>query len=128
MNMSYQKLENLISRFPSEKDALERLNALMLSDTSSIREQQKIYPIARLLDKVGPNSQYSFVEIVSYLVEEGMMKRILRVESPKTRTGLGDYESIEDIPKNIHDETTDENIDVSPQDIKLYYKFNAHND
>jgi hypothetical protein len=127
--MSYQKLENLISKFPSEKSALERLNALMEESASDAnRQQQKIYSITRLFDKVGPKSQYSFVEILSYLVEEGMMKRILRVESPKTRTGLHDYESLEDIPGSIHDETTDEDIDITPQDVKLYYQFNEHND
>lgn len=125
--MSYQKLENLISRFPSEKGTLERLNALMISDISASqsKKQQRIYPLARLMDKVNPNSQYSFIEIVSVLVEEGVMKRILRVESPINQIGLGDYDAIEDIPKSIHDETSDEDIDVSPENVKLYYKFNV---
>lgn len=128
MNTSYQKLEDLIIKFPSEKDTLERLKVFIAKEVSSEGKSEKIFPLNRLFDKLLPHSDYSLLEIMTYLVDQGAVERIFRVESPKTHTGIADFESPEDIPDTIHDETTDEEIEVSVEDVKMYFKFKLHED
>ena len=115
MNMSLPKFEVLTSRFPNEQRALKGLAALVQS--SKKREMT----FDHLVSQLHPGSVENLALILAELTHAGIVTRVIRVES-STQTGIGDFSSLNEIPPRIYDYSTDEDIEVTPANIRVVYK------
>lgn len=63
--------------------------------------------------------------MLQHLVKLGLLRKVVRVESPG-RGGIGDYPSLEDVPRVIHDWKTGLDVEVAADDIHLVYKLDKN--
>jgi hypothetical protein len=115
MNMSLPKFDALTSRFPHEQQALKGLAELVRS--SKKREMT----FDHLVSWLNPRSVESLALILAELTRAGVVTRVIRVES-RTHSGIGDFASLNDIPPRMHDYSTDEEIEVTPDNLRIVYK------
>ena len=115
MNMSLPKFDALTSRFPDERHALKGLAELIRS--SKKREMT----FDHLVSWLGPKSIENLALILGELTQQGIVARVIRVESPN-HSGIGDFLRLEDIPEHIYDYSSDEEIDVTAENLKIVYK------
>lgn len=80
------------------------------------------YTFEYLVSTVEPPSIEELAAALTTLVNEGMLRQIVRVESPTTHGGLGDFDSIQEVPEEMHDWRTDEYIRVRPENLRVLYK------
>ncbi len=123
--MSSNNFFFLISEFPEEREAVTRLLHFLgdVTERSLITNSQLARPewtLQRLFDIAHPSSQRSLARILNRLVEKGILRRVIRVESVR-RGGLGDFESLEDIPATLFDEFLGHNIEVNLDQIHTLY-------
>lgn len=118
MNMCSAKYSDLISRFPSEKAAVEKLYSLL----SSAKPGESEFALSRLYDKAEPKSQQAFVRLIQILVECDVLEEIVRIESRYGSGGIQDFSSVDDIPNRLHDWRADRDIEVTPGDLHLIYR------
>jgi hypothetical protein len=109
-------LDFLIAKYPSEREAIERLSEVL----GSVEEKE--YTLNRLTDLVHPNSVESLAGALGELVRSGELKFVVRVISPSTLGGIKDFQSLEDVPPVLRDWRSDTDIEVSPQNLRLVYK------
>lgn len=62
------------------------------------------------------------IPALAELVKHGLAQRIVRVLSP-IGGGIGDFQSVEDIPDEIYDERQGREISVKPENLVIIYKF-----
>lgn len=75
-----------------------------------------------LVAKVNPTSVSSLSVILAELTKAGLLRRIIRVESPTMRGGIKDFSSLEEVPPTISDWRGDEQeIEVTPDRLRVYY-------
>lgn len=125
MNMSSPKLDRLTTEFPEESAAIQRLVQFLEKFQSDFSERESL-SIRRLFDVAHPSSQAVLARILQRLVEERVLKQIVRVES-ETLGGIKDFPSIVDVPRVIHDWRRDVEVEVRPENIRLYYKLENNN-
>lgn len=117
--MFLPKFDALIARFPAERRAIENLVELLSS--KRFREVTFDHLVARL----NPDSIENLAFILAELTASGILDRVIRVESPRDKGGIQDYSSLKDIPTRIHDWRTDEDVDVTPDTLRVIYKLHA---
>lgn len=127
--MSSINLSSLISEFPEERDAVERLLRWLqqASARQQFTEDEVISPewtVQRLFDVAHPRSQRSLARILHRLVEKGVLRQIVRVESV-TKGGLGDYDSLDEIPPTLFDEFLGYEVDVSMSQVRTIYSLRS---
>lgn len=116
MNTSSVEFGNLISQFPSEKNAIERIERLF-------SEKGHEFPLENIYALAQPNSTYALANIMMKLVELGAVQKKFRVISPSDPGGgIGEYSSLIDIPENLYDPRSGLQLDVTPSLIKVIYK------
>ena len=120
MNMSLTKLDTLIDEFPEEAQALERLVDLLKPRPG--RNDRREYSPARMYDLIQPTNFRVLVQILSSATQKGLIKRIIRVVSPTTGGGIGDFESIVDIPDFLLDIRVGREIEVTTDSITMVYE------
>jgi hypothetical protein len=86
------------------------------------RSEHLQYTFEHLLAKAGTIPPEVLSVILAGLVELGLARRVIRIESPSTRGGLQDCDSLEEIPLSIPDVNGQE-IPVTPEMLKVVYKF-----
>ena len=118
--MSSANLELLINEFPEEQVAVERLVAF-LDSASVTASYQRELTAQRLYELVQPSSQRVLAKILVRLVQKGVLKKIVRVESDGLG-GIGDFESILDVPLVLFDSRVGRDVEVRPDQIHLIYK------
>ena len=123
MNMSSIHLEDLIVKFPQDCDTIQRV-ATFLSETSS----EKVFTLQRLYDLALPSTTFVFAQLLSYLVEINVMKKIVRIESSNNRGGIKDFSSITEVPEEIYDWIQEKMIDVTSENIRILYRVANFND
>ncbi|MBW0370580.1 hypothetical protein [Ensifer adhaerens] len=85
-----------------------------------------------------PRREYSFESLYSnlqrpppttlaaglaHLTTTGKIRRLYRVISPDTGIGIGDFQSIFDVPDNIYDDTSGHVVTVDPEkNLKILYR------
>ncbi|MCG8036148.1 MAG: hypothetical protein JAZ19_03850 [Candidatus Thiodiazotropha taylori] len=124
--MSSQQLESLIHRYPQERESITRLFDLIEAEKKLIT-RHRVFTINRLIDKIMPRSILALSEILSVLEQQGILKKILRVESPTTKAGIKDFSSYMDIPNIIHDPYSDTELNIKSDDVKLLYSVKDNN-
>ena len=89
-------------------------------------EANKNVPLPRLVElaqKLAPGvSVEELVLALAEIVKHGFVQRVVRVESP-LGGGIGDYDSILDVPDDIYDERQGREIHVQPENLVVIYKF-----
>ena len=79
----------------------------------------------RLYDLASPSTTLAFAQLLNELVDRGVIKKIVRVESPNLG-GIGDFSSITEVPTTINDWRQDNTlIDVKPENISVLYQLIA---
>ena len=76
-----------------------------------------------ILEKLSLTPSFDTFSLLQYLENTGDIKKILRVESPSLG-GIGDFESISDIPSVIDDFRTGLELKVEHENIKVLYTLN----
>jgi hypothetical protein len=109
----------LISRFPSERPAIEALGNL-LSGNLPIE-----VTFEHLAAKVKPTSVEALARILAELTQSGALRRVIRIES-RDHGGIADFDDVQDVPSRIHDWRSDEDIDVTPDRLRVIYKVHAN--
>lgn len=117
--MSSVKLEPLISEFPEETDALVRLKSFLEANQGGRREL--VFPLERFFEVAEPSSQRILLGIMSRLVQQGALKKVVRVEST-AGGGIGDFDSLSDVPSSIFDGRQGQMVDVNPDQVRLMFK------
>ncbi|MFT5048579.1 MAG: hypothetical protein ACI8UP_005582 [Porticoccaceae bacterium] len=120
--MSSVNLEALTSEFPALTGVVKRL-VTFLESTACTATQDKFYSYDRIsvIAETQPNQELATV--LSRLVQGGLLEQVIRVEN--NSAGIGDFNSISEIPELIHDWRTDSDIAVTPDKLHLYYKLHA---
>lgn len=124
MSMSLVSLRELMRKLPSERDAIKRLESLL----NSVREQPgKIgeapeYTFEHLYKKTKFSSPEALSLVLAELVDRGVIEKCVRVESPSTGGGIGDYDSLLDVPKTIYDWRADKELAVAPENLRVVFK------
>ncbi len=123
MNMSSVNLENLIVKFPQERDSILRLGNFISENIE--KPSSKVFTLQRLYDLASPSTTLAFAQLLNELVDRGVIKKIVRVESPNLG-GIGDFSSITEVPTTINDWRQDNTlIDVKPENISVLYQLIA---
>lgn len=118
MNMSLANLDDLIVKFPQDQDAIQRL-AELVDDNSETAG--KIFSLQRLYDLASPSTTIVFAHLLNHLVATGVMKKIVRVESPILGV-IEDFSSMTEVPETILDWRQDLTIEVKPENIRVLYQ------
>jgi len=108
-------LESLTARYPSERQSLGKLAELLT--TGGHAE----YTLNRLSDLVEPNSKEALAGALGELVRSGEIKLVVRVISPRTRGGIGEFSSLDEVPDVVHDWRSDKDIEVTAEDLRVLY-------
>ena len=85
------------------------------------KERQKELTLNRIAEQASPIEAEKLALLMLNLVNQGLAKRIVRVEGPEG--GIEDFASVVDVPPEIHDWHTDRQMHVTPDSIKIIYKF-----
>jgi hypothetical protein len=118
MSMSLLKFDTLIDEFPEESAAVSRLLELVRNGVA--RPGRKEYRADRLYDVLQPSNYRVLVQILSSAVDKGLLKRSFRVLS-SSGGGMGDFDSVLEIPPEIYDTHTGRSVEVSHDDIELIF-------
>lgn len=113
--MSSVNFDNLIDKFPDERSAIEALGKLVSAGAPLE------LTFEHLAARVHPSSMEVLAVILAELTRSGDLSRIIRVES-RDQGGIRDFESIQDVPERMHDWRTDEDIEVTPDRLRVIYK------
>lgn len=116
--MSSPKFDILIDEFPEEPAAVTRLLELVRDGES--RPGRKEYRADRLYDVLQPSNYRVLVQILSSAVDKGLLKRSFRVLS-STGSGIGDFDSMIEIPPEIYDSRIGQTVEVSLDEIELIF-------
>jgi len=117
--MSSINLQGFANKYPDEKEAIRELERLLNSPQTTSKHE---FTLDRLFDIVGPSSREELAIILGELVSNDILKLVIRVESPTTSGGIGDFDKLEAVPDRIHDWRTDRRINVTAENIRVLYK------
>lgn len=119
--MYSMSLSTLINKYPDKADTFKRINQLWVGSTTI---SENVYTLSKLLDMLCLNSSLDSVMTIKTLEKEGVVLKVLRVESPALG-GLEDFSSLVDIPNVIEDFRTGLEFIVKPENILILYKINC---
>ena len=101
---------------PEAERLRQQLIALFRNHPKNLYTPQQLYLSVR------PSSPELMSVVLDELAREGVVRRIFRVESPRSHNGIGDFASITDIPPRIYDKNVEEEIEVEPSLIRPIFK------
>lgn len=120
--MSSVKLRPLIREFPEEREAVARLARFI--ETSRRPGKDRFYTFERFFDVAEPSSQRVLLGIVTRLVQQGVLKKLVRVESV-AGGGIQDFDSLQDVPERLFDTRQGYEVEVQPEQVRLMFKLPA---
>jgi hypothetical protein len=86
------------------------------------------FTIRHLEQRLGPVNLASLSLALAELQTEGLIDRVIRVESPESRGGIQDFASPDQLPAEIYDWRTQRTIPVEPSIISFIFKAHAAHD
>jgi hypothetical protein len=113
--MSSVNFDDLAAEFPEERQAIKGLEALFAA------KRPLEVSFDHLVAKLRPHSVEALALLLSELVEAGLVRRKIRVESPSRGGGIGDFDSLDNVPERLFDWRSASEIDVTPRDLKVVY-------
>jgi hypothetical protein len=99
--------------FPAEREAIQRLRAFL-----SRAPVDAEYTFAHLYSRAQPSSPEAFALVLDRLRELGALARVYRIHSPATGGGIGDYDSVQQIPSRLFDPYSDDDLIVTPDLVR----------
>jgi hypothetical protein len=110
--------ESIASKHPSEQEAIAKLRDIL----SKPKRKEDEFTLNHLYDLVAPHDRDEFAIILGELTRSGVIKLIVRVVSPTTQGGVGDYSTLDAVPEVVHDWRTDSELHVTPENLRVIYK------
>jgi hypothetical protein len=86
------------------------------------------FTIKHLEQRLGHVSLASLSLALAELQSEGVIDRIIRVESPESRGGIQDFASPDQLPSQIYDWRTQQTISVEPSITSFIFKAHTTRD
>jgi hypothetical protein len=117
MNMYLTSLKPLISEFPKEVTSLERLSELLLNADAL----PSYFSLKRIYDASQFKSSFALNTALTRLEENGVLKKVVRINSIQGG-GLGDFDSILELPLEIEDYNLGKVVPVEQKNIQILYK------
>jgi hypothetical protein len=118
--MFSDRFSSIIDRMPSNRQALAQI-AQYLDAASAQNRLQRLRLDPRRIQQIGGiDSGLELAEVISVLIRERVLRRVIVVESP-AGGAVAEYASYEDVPETIHDHLRDTWMNVTPSDIKAFY-------
>jgi hypothetical protein len=108
---------HLMQNNPSEKSALKHLAELYQECKGN---SKALFALPIFLDKLSLASSPSSFLTIMFLEDKGLIKKVVRVESPKLG-GIGDYASLSDVPEVVTDFRTGLDFVVTSESIQVLY-------
>ena len=114
-----------MARLPEEREAIKCLQTLLNNLRSKYEASGKVpeYTFEHLYQQAQFSSPEVLSMVLAELVERGEIQKSVRVESPSTGGGIGDYKSILDVPETLYDWRADKELRVSPENLRIIFKF-----
>lgn len=116
--MSSTTFDTLIDEFPEESDAVGRLVDLVRFE--QMQPGRREYRPNRLYDKLQPSNYRVMVQILSSAADKGLLRRTFRVLS-RSGGGIGEFDSVLDIPQEMYDSRRGLRVEVLPDDIEMIF-------
>lgn len=113
-----------MKKLPAEREAIERLESLLndLRKESVRSGKAPEYTFEHLYQKTQFSSPEALSVVLADLVDRGEIQKRVRVESPSTGGGIGDYNSLLDVPETIYDWRADKEVAVTPEQLRVIFK------
>ena len=108
---------SIADKYPSERVAITRLQRLLSKRSGEHSE----FTLDTLCDLLHPQSRDELAMALGELVRKGRIKKVVRVVSPTTQGGIKDYDSLDKIPRFIHDWRNDTEIEINPDLLRTVY-------
>lgn len=121
--MFADKFSNLISRYPDDSAELERIANFFAGEEIKRGERYKALKIdpARMLSIAQTGDVVKLAHLIELLLSERILERRIVVRS-KSGEGIADYSSYSDIPPVVRDITRDVDMEVTPEDLAVWYR------
>lgn len=94
----------------------------LAAQVTDVLRPDKELTFNQLVEKISPSSISEFARILDDLTASNVIAQVIRVESPETHSGIGEYRSIDDLPERIVDAYTGRTIDVTPENVKVFFR------
>lgn len=118
--MFSSKFENIINRRPASASALALLEEY-LESAASQKRLHKLRLDPRLIQQIGKvNSSAELAVLISILLSEHILKRVIVVESP-AGGGVAEFSSLDEVPEAVHDHLRDTWMRVTLGDVRTIY-------
>jgi len=85
------------------------------------RDQETAYTFDRLRTETNADSVAALTLAIQRLVTVGKLKPIFRVESPHSHRWIRDFESAEELPREIPDPVSGEVVEVTPRNTRVLF-------
>ena len=85
------------------------------------RDRETAYTFDRLRTETRADSVAALTLAIQRLVTAGKLKPIFRVESPHSRRWIQDFESVEELPKEVPDPVSGELVEVTPRNTRVLF-------
>jgi len=110
------KLNLLTNKFPQERELINRVDDLISSRSGRYTELS----LDQLISWSNHSSTFKIAELIQNLVDQGVFEKIIRLEI--NDTAIKDYKSLSEVPAIEYDYKNDVNVEVKPEDLRIYYK------
>jgi hypothetical protein len=96
----------------------DRVRHAFLSSQQGMPE----FTFNHLLQEVGPTEPDELAITLAKLVLSHFLEKIIRVESPETHGGIGDFKTLNDVPRTIRDWRSDRTIEIGPENLTVIFR------
>lgn len=115
--MSSKEYLNLMRENPESREVFERLSALYVELG---RDSNRLLPLPRMLYKLSLKPSPNTFTVIQALESNGFIRKVIQIESPALG-GIGNYDSLLDVPEYVDDFRTGIRLRVMPENIKVLY-------
>lgn len=117
--MSSDKFDILIDEFPEETAVVRRLRDLI--GRALATPGRKEYSPTRLYDLLQPSNYRVMIRLLSSASDKGLLHKHIRVESSSGKGGIGDFDSLVDVPLRLYDSRIGREVDVTKDQLEMIY-------
>lgn len=117
MNTYSEDFSNLIHKLPSEESSLRCLENLISKPDAKNKE----YTLRRLFELCHPSSLNTLNTVLEQLTNKGILKKKVRLISPRTGSLISSYDDVGSIPIEIYDPTSDLRFETSLDNVEIVY-------